>query len=631
MMRTGTNTMSTSLQALHELENFCHRTKTWGVVGKLIGKTLAQRNKILEAEWEAFNAQLEKARHQAVQNGTHEEIDGSGVSLANGGDTWIIYPDGKMGREFSTYPDFPKILPLLENQNRLDATRKLGREELLRAAFNALWGPSATNWQPVLVVEISQELQEAFLRHWGLKTSAHPNLPLLLLLRRDHYDSLLGDVMEAFGFEVAAKEESIDAGIYEAILKMSFRAKGMGFVCADLDDAKLPGAVDLVKKDLALKLRHLKAIPVKSAFLDAEAKKIETTLDLLGRGRYFPDALFQVGIPQGGGQALFPEWDQLVLERTTQRVASPVGEIPPEQVRSILANCLSALTPADRAAVYVADFTWRDPAVIEIGSSMFEALYGKGADPETKLGGAGGFLSKMSLRNYLVTLKRRDPDSLAFFTEEQLREMPEADLKHLGRETVLRARHIGPYLLERMTLDGKYIIKEDQIVSGLGKPVSVALMVKLLTGIAAAFGHFFLKFKNTHPGTLIFCGKEGKTTQEQNAHFKAVGKIAALLSYEVRRLGYTAITKTGPIDLAKEPIRQVLIEHLSTQGADRSIVDGLRQKEWAPAMVFQFGLPLAGSDLVDAGTPEEHNGLEERKRDKRPTRFGLDARYIVSY
>ena len=48
-------------------------------------------------------------------------------------------------------------------------------------------------------------------------------------------------------------------------------------------------------------------------------------------------------------------------------------------------------------------------------------------------------------------------------------------------------------------------------------------------------------------------------------------------------------------------------------------------------MVFQFGYPLTGSDVIDVGTPEEHNGLEERKRDKRPTRFGLDARYIVSY
>lgn len=623
--------MSTSQQSLHDLENFCAKAKTWGVVGSLIGKTLSERTRLLEPLWTHFLAELEKARHQAVQNGTHEEIDGSGISLANGGDTWIIYPDGKMGREFSKYPNFPEILPHLEKQDELDSARKLPREEVLSASFNALWGPSATNWQPVMVVEISQESQQAAIKHWGLNTQPHPNLPLILLLRREHYDSLLGDVMEAFGFEVTAKEESIDVGIYEEILKMSFRSKGIGYLCADTDEAKMPEALELVRRDLKLKLQHLKAVPEKTPFRNAEVKKIETTIDYLNRGKYFPDVLFQVGYPKGGGVALFPEFDQLTLERTTQRVASPVGEIPEDELKMILDNCLGNLTPQDRDSVYIADFTWHNPAVVEIGAGMFEALYGKGADPVTKHGGAEGFLSGMNNRNYMTCLKRRDPDSLPFFTEQQLRDMPEADLRHLARETILHARHIGPYLLERMTLDGKYLVKDDLIVSDSGKQVSAGLMTKLLAGIAATFGNFFLKFKNTHPITLMICGKEGQPMQVQNAHFKAVGKVGALLSYEVRRLGYTAITKSGPIDLAKEHIRNVLVKNLGKDSAKNWIVDGLRKKEWSPAMVFQFGFPLKGSDIIDTGTPDEHTGLEERKRDKRPTRFGLDARYIVSY
>lgn len=625
-------TVTSKGKVLDQLQEFCEKTKTWGVVGSLIGKTLSDRNVVLEKEWAKFNAASEAALAKAKETGQPVEVDGAGVSLNNGGDTWIFNPDGKMERKFSLYPDFEKILPLIEQETELDETRELPREEVFMAAFNALWGPSATNWQPVIVLEVTPSLQDVFIQHFKLKTKAHPNLPLLLLMRREHYDSLLGDVMEAFGFAVTAKEESIDVGIYEEILKMSFSSRGLGYHSGDVDDSMMEGAVRLVEDDLLIKLDALKEMDGSSKLVTDEIKKLETTLDFLKRGKYFPDVLFQVGYPKKETGVVFPQFDQLTLERSTQRVASPVGEVSEEEINKIIDNCMSALPPEEREVVHLSSFTWHDKTVIDIGSGMFEALYGKGADPETKKGGEQGFLSGMTVRNYITCLKNHDPEILPFFSLEQLKNMPEADLKPLARETHLKARHIGPYLLERMTLDGKYIVDEEgEIISERGKPVSVALMVKLLSGIASTFGNFFLKFKNTHPITLMILGKEEQTLQTLNKNFKAVGKIGALLSYEVRRLGYTAITKTGPIDLAMEQIREILAKHHDKNPDEKIIAERLRSKEWSPAMVFQFGYPLAGSDIIDKGTSEEHSGLEERKRDKRPTRYGLDARYIVSH
>lgn len=623
--------MTSQENALERLQQFCEESKKWGVVGALIGKSLSERNVVLEKQWATFNQAMEAALAQAKTTGKPVEVDGSGVSLANGGDTWVFHPDGKMERKFSLYPEFQKILPLLEKEEELDSTRKLPREEVFMAAFNALWGPSATNWQPVMLLEVDPSLQQVFIQHFRLKAKANPNLPLLLLLRREHYDSLLGDVMEAFGFAVTAKEESIDVGIYEEILKMSFRSRGLAYHSGVVDDSMMEGAARLVEDDLMLKLKALKKRGETSLLIAQEIKKIEITLDFLKRKKYFPDVLFQVGYPKKETGVVFPQFDELTLARTTQRVASPKGEVSEKELKQIIDNCMNALSPKEREAVHLSHFTWHDQAVIDIGSGMFEALYGKGADPETKRGGDHGFLSGMTVRNYIACLKNHDPEILPFFSLDQLKNMPEEDLKLMARDTALKARHIGPYLLERMTLDGKYIVDpEGNVVSDRGKSVSVALMVKLLSGIAATFGNFFLKFKNTHPITLMILGKEALTLQTQNFNFKAVGKIGALLSYEVRRLGYTAITKTGPIDLAMEQIRTILVKHHEKNSSDKAIAEGLKKKEWSPAMVFQFGYPLAGSDIIELGTPEEHSGLEERKRDKRPTRFGLDARYIVS-
>jgi hypothetical protein len=45
-------------------------------------------------------------------------------------------------------------------------------------------------------------------------------------------------------------------------------------------------------------------------------------------------------------------------------------------------------------------------------------------------------------------------------------------------------------------------------------------------------------------------------------------------------------------------------------------------------MTFQVGMPLAGSDIIDVGTPNEHSGYEERKRDKRPPREDFTWHYL---
>ena len=107
-----------------------------------------------------------------------------------------------------------------------------------------------------------------------------------------------------------------------------------------------------------------------------------------------------------------------------------------------------------------------------------------------------------------------------------------------------------------------------------------------------------------------------------------VNEVWGVVSYLSRAEGASSIIKTGPIDLARDPIRAILAEnpdalpHLTDWHAD------LAAAALQPAMTFQVGMPLTGTDLVDAGTPGEHSGLEERKRDKRPPREDFTYHYL---
>jgi hypothetical protein len=95
-----------------------------------------------------------------------------------------------------------------------------------------------------------------------------------------------------------------------------------------------------------------------------------------------------------------------------------------------------------------------------------------------------------------------------------------------------------------------------------------------------------------------------------------------------RAEGASSIIKTGPIDLARDPIAVILAENPDGLPHLRAWKAPLEAGRLLPAMTFQVGMPLAGSDVIDAGTPGEHTGYEERKRDKRPPREDFTWHYL---
>ena len=107
-----------------------------------------------------------------------------------------------------------------------------------------------------------------------------------------------------------------------------------------------------------------------------------------------------------------------------------------------------------------------------------------------------------------------------------------------------------------------------------------------------------------------------------------VNTLTAVLTFLSRAQGASSIIKSGPIDLARDPIAAILAENPDDLAHLRPWHDPLVAKTYLPAMTFQVGMPLTGSDVVEAGTPGEHTGLEERKRDKRPPREDFAWHYM---
>ncbi|MNY42219.1 hypothetical protein D3C86_1770850 [compost metagenome] len=94
-----------------------------------------------------------------------------------------------------------------------------------------------------------------------------------------------------------------------------------------------------------------------------------------------------------------------------------------------------------------------------------------------------------------------------------------------------------------------------------------------------------------------------------------------------RAMGASSIIKTGPIDLARDPVSRILADNPDAQAEVAKLQPAIAAGTVLPAMTFQVGYPLAGSDIIEPGTPNEHSGYEERKRDKRPPR----ARFVAHY
>ena len=617
--------MITATDALEALFQFTEAKRRNSLTGRLLGISLPERDAILNELFERFDADLEAARTQAAQSGKPVAVDGSAVSLTDGGDTWWVHPDGTMTREYEAIPGFGEFLATLGERPALDFTRPVDPTVRLRAAYNGFWSPSATNWQPVRVVEIDGEARKAFMQLAGWNSDAVA-LPLWVLLRRDHYESLLGDVMEPFGLAVTAREESLDVGIFAQAAAMTAQSEGLTSAEHVFPAAQLAEATRLLRAEIDRRLEIL-GQPAAETPAAMEITKLTQIAAMLDAGKYLPDSLLAIGHPVTPTGVTFTSFGDVIDQHSTQRVASLTREFGTAETAILWEQTMASLKPEERACVSWTFFHRDQKTPYEIGAAMFAALYGEGADAETKAGGEGGMITSATLRNYLLEINRHDPAYIRTILPEGWQDLSDAELQKATRQVAVRTQDVGRYLLERILRDGKYVSKDGILQDTSGKPLSLPVLVRMGKSLASTFGNFFLKFQNTHPQNAVLlanldCG------MEEHQVFRTVGKVGLGLTYAARALGASSIIKTGPIDLAREAIAKILVANPDHDPALAAMRDQLASGRLSPAMTFQVGYPLAGSELIDAGTPNEHNGHDERKRDKRPPRDDFRRHYI---
>lgn len=613
--------MISSLDALSRLHRFEAQMRSETFTGSLLGIGLPERDRLMAAEFERFDAELALAKDRAARTGERVAVDGSRIALTDSGDTWWVYPDGRMEREYSIFEGFDALVAELGHPPELDLGRSIEPSTLLRAAYHAFWSPSATNWQPTRVLEVEGAARQRLMELAGWPASTV--LPALVLLRRDHYESLLGDVMEPYGLMVTAREEAIDAGIFASTLAMSALGHGLTY----REHVFTPEQIAVVSELLTTELRARRdRLAGSEAEVSSERSKIDALLSALAEGKYLPDSVMLVGHPVAASPVRFESFEALIDAHSTQRVASPTREFSRAETETLWQRTVAALPPHERSAVEFVFFHWNEKTPPAIGGAMFEALYGIGADSETKTGGEGGLLTAVTVRNYLEQLAIAEPDYVRAHVGEDWRSLSDAELQKATRTLGVRISEIGRYLRERVLRDGKYVVSDGTIVDTTGKPLSIPVLVRLNRSLASTFGNFFLKFQNTHPQNGVLLAN----TLAGEAHwvYRTVGKAAAVLTYMSRAMGASSIIKTGPIDLARVPVHQILVANLDAKPELAALHDALAAGSMQPAMTFQVGYPLAGSDVVEPGTPGEHTGYEERKRDKRPPRERFVDHYL---
>jgi hypothetical protein len=572
------------------------------LTGRLLGLDLPARDAILFERLQALELALADARGLAAAEGEAVDVDGSGASLTDGHDTWRVHPDGRITRSLEPFPGFEACLAA--DAEAASTGKGLTVTDALPLLYQAFWAPSATNWQPTRVLMV----QPGSLADALAGTGAGPGGEglRLLLLRRDRYESLLGDVLEPFGLAVTAREESIDAGIFAQTLRLAATAAGH----RTHEHVLTPEEAVTVREHLAAELTgRLEA----SGLADEDRAALKALHRDVAEGRYKADAVVDLF---GGARPRWPHFASLVAAHSTQRVASPGRELAPEVMQQLWHDALGSIPEADRGGLACAAFSWHDETPRRVGQAMFEALYGRGADPDTRTGGEGGLLTQVTVGAFA----RQDGGAYASLPPGW-QDLPEAAVRRAASELPVQAEQLGRHLRERLLRDGKWRLEEGLLLDERNRPLTLPVLVRLLRSLAGTFGHFFLKFQNTHPcNAFVLARADGA---DPHRRWRAVGRVAATMTFQARALGLSSILKTGPIDLARDAIATIL----AANPDDSPQLAGFADEAWLPALTFQVGWPLAGSDVVDEGTDQAHTGLEERRRDRRPPR-GRFAHHI---
>jgi hypothetical protein len=577
-----------------------------GILGELTGSSLVDIDRFFRAQLRTDQSTLADGRRQAQTSGLEVCVDASLSSGTNGGDVWRISPTGSVSREFLRFPKAEANL-LQSSLNKLAApchSLAMAQPLLMRCAYNGLWSPSATNWQPIRSVEVTSA-EASYLMGKPVEGCG------LLVLTRSVYDSILGDVAKICGIAQASRAEGIDLGIWMLVAMYTAKAHGWNLTALPITPDQRKVLTPRLAELLSLRLNK-SPIPQRSP--------LDALLESLRCGEHLPVYLL---VPHPGQELMLTEqapgglqsteFDRLVEARSTQRVASPAGELPRELLFDLWQACVRALPKEATANLALTVFTRLEKAPALIGQAMAAGIEGNPNQP--------GLLQRASiaeLRNYLHSLATL-PAALAAWTN-----CNEAEIVEKAQDVALPAHIIPRHLLATLCEGGNFQRDGELIKDHRGRPLTPARLMKLVKLLARSFGKFFLSFQNTHPLVGVVLARCPRSGEGDSFTYQLAGQAVAYMTLLARARGLVSIIKSGPLEIAREAICRILAE----EAAEPEIRSQISNGQIEPLLTFQVGLPLGPDEPVCVGTPDEHPGLNERLLDRRAGRASLSSHYF---
>jgi hypothetical protein len=561
-----------------------------GVLGELTGASVQKVERFFRLAHRQAVSALEEARARAKAEKQEIPVDASRLAGVNGGDVWIVAPDGKTRRELEMFPGVEA--QLLDPGRRFTELRPCStltraRPLFARCAYNGLWSPSGTNWQPIRSLEL---LDSEVARLTGAPSGSCG----LLVLARRRYQSILSDIAGLCGFEQASHAEHIDLGIWLLCAEQTACSHGWELAPTRVADKEQEQATRELISVLGERVKNLSG---------PEAAGAQELLRSVQMGDHYPAYIL---LPSEGRPLVVDErfpgglrpshFDRLVQARSTQRVASPAGELEAETLGWLFKKAQEFVPDQIRSALACPVFTRHDEFPAEVGKAMHEGIEG-----------SSGLMHKASLSRLKSHLCfcRELPDEVEKWTK-----LDEEHLEFRGKNVALPARLVPVHICAKLQEGGHFRQKGEYLMDHRDRPLSPVRLMKLVRMMARSFGRFFLTFQNTHPllGVVL--------APPDDAAYRAVGRLVAHMTFLSRARGQVSIIKSGPLEIAGKAIREHLKKHVRSAGKAE------------PVVTFQVGLPLGPDEIVSKGQPDEHDGAKERLLDRRAPRAPLASHYI---
>jgi len=550
-----------------------HRLRSYddnGLLGQLTNLDETQREQL-------FRTWIKELEHELTEATPPALIDAGKLHGVNGGEQIRLGTDGRRNRESASFPEAEaRMLNEPSPHARLAADATPLAALWMRAAYNGLWAPSGTNWQPIRSLALSSDETQRV-------SDGRLTGPSLAVLGHAHYSSILGDIAGLCGWAERSRVEWVDLGIWLAFAQTTAQGHGWDFAELHLTPETRPAAENhllqiLKARKSTLSSRNSHTAQAMLSALQAHDLRLACLLS----AQTGPNLPLDDQAP-GGIQP--SDCDRLIEARVSQRVASPAGEME----RGTIEKLWRQVRPAEGLALE--GFTWHDEFSRAVGQAMHDGLEGE-----------AGLVPRIEIDQF----------------RRSWRKLPEVD------EAQLPADALPHHLRKRLIGSGLYRQVDGMLLDHRDKPVTAERLIKLVRRITQNFGRYFLRFHNTHPLLGLILSPTTGPKDTLRRHWMEAGRAVGKMSLLARARGQVSIIKSGPLEIARKAIAKLLTQHAGNESLRRAI----KAAEMEPLLTFQLGLPLGPDELVSAGQPDEHTGLVERQLDRRAGRSSLSEHHL---